>query len=52
MVLLGAATMNFTPWCRALTASEYVPILFTTSPLAVIRSAPTITQRIERCCIR
>ena len=32
------------PWCRASTASAYVPILLATSPFAAMRSAPTTTR--------
>jgi len=39
----GAATTNGIPARRAASASEYVPILLATSPLAATRSAPTTT---------
>ena len=32
-------------------ASEYVPILFATSPLAAMRSAPTMTAWMWPCCM-
>jgi len=39
----GTATTNGMPAWRAASASEYVPILLATSPLAATRSAPTTT---------
>src|SRR2546425_6743996 len=44
MVDEGAAQYSGTPWWRASTAREYVPILFAKSPLAAMRSAPTRTR--------
>jgi len=42
-----AATKKGTPFSLANTATEYVPTLLATSPLAAIRSAPTTTQPIR-----
>ena len=39
----GIATTNGMPAWRAASASEYVPILLATSPLAATRLAPTTT---------
>lgn len=47
IVVRGAATRNFTPWCFARTAKPYVPILFAVSPLAATRSAPTTIANIS-----
>ena len=43
MVLVGAATKNGMRKCRARIATPSVPILLATSPLAAMRSAPTMT---------
>jgi hypothetical protein len=48
----GAATYIGMPCVCASTASVYVPILFATSPLAAMRSAPTITDWISPRAIK
>ncbi|GAA2351233.1 hypothetical protein GCM10010170_041220 [Dactylosporangium salmoneum] len=48
----GATQMNGMPAAHAPSACEYVPTLFTTSPLAQIRSAPRITASTSPRAIR
>ena len=48
----GATTTNGMPAARAPSACAYVPTLFTTSPLAHTRSAPTMTPSTSPRAIR